>query len=208
MNSTLENTNSTKYRINQGDVLLNEKLSGVPSEYRKDEYETFNRLELSGHRNYLIHGAEFNTGKTISACRNALRLIGEGFKVKFFLFSKMNKNFMNMQSFDRTSDDFRKSKTEINTAFKQNILILDDAFDPRKSTLWKSESSDMLIANWDEFLRDFLSNGGKVWLTSNKSKSEIESKYGAAIVALFDKWNFECIEIFKPDFIKKERSEN
>ena len=99
-----------------------------------------------------------------------------------------------------------KSKREIKVALNQDILIIDDAFDPRKATLWKNESSDFLIAKWDTFLRDFLSNGGKVWLTSNKSKSQIESKYGEAIVALFDKWNFEYIEMFKPDF-RNERNE-
>ena len=86
-----------------------------------------------------------------------------------------------------------KARELINVLSKQKLLIIDDCFDPYACTTWKNNPS--LIGQWDIFLRDYLSNSGKLWITSNLNYSDnsynsVEKIWGEKLVALFNKWNF------------------
>lgn len=123
--------------------------------------EKFNRIHL------YFWSKENNTQKTTTASTVGKLLLEKGFSVQFVLMSNLIK-LLSQESF---RDDF---VDELNTYRDCDFLIIDDSFDSRKATIFKSGYQ---IPFLDEFLRTRMEvNRRAICFTSNLSIEEIDDK--------------------------------
>lgn len=118
-----------------------------------------------------------STQKTSTASIVGKELIEQGFQVKFIL---MNNLVRLLQQ-----QDFNKDNTTLSDAMNCDFLIVDDAFDPAKVTLYKSGYQ---IPSLDAFLRERLEVYSRsTCFTSNIPVSKIGDSFGESIQALIER---------------------
>lgn len=134
--------------------------------------------------------------KTAQMCNIGKEIIRQNKKVKFILAGDLADKLLKNQGFnyrDEIVNYFENLK-------QQDMLLIDDAFDSKKSIVW--ERSDLIISEWDRFLRNLFSSKIKVVMTSNISPENISKKFGKSIYELIDR---NCMALEFKDSIKYHR---
>lgn len=107
---------------------------------------------------------------------------------------------MKLQGFNKDEELY----LEIKELKQCDVLFIDDIFDPSKAITWKN-NNDLIITEWDIFLRDLLSRNTKIIMTSNFDKTIIKQHYGESLFQLIDR-NF--VELYFTESIKEIRKLN
>jgi DNA replication protein DnaC len=172
------------------DILKEDELKIKLSKYLKDFDKKFRSIHLYFWSN------KNGTQKTTSASILAKELILKGFNVKFILMSELTKLLL--------KESFEEVDEEINTLLNCDFLVIDDCFDPKKVTIYKSGYQ---IPFLDTFLRNRLELKRKATcFTSNYSLNEIdENTFGTSLVKLLqrqiiDPFNFKTPYSLRNDF--------
>ncbi len=136
-----------------------------------------------------------STQKTTTAAYIGKQLAVQGYKVQFVIMDELVKKL--------TKVGFEDVDEEVSLYLKADFLIIDDAFDPAKVTLYKSGYQISFI---DNFLRKRLEGERKATcFTSNIPIPEIISSFGKSIHALvlrciYDPMEFKDSIALKNDF--------
>lgn len=133
--------------------------------------------------NLYLYGTN-TTGKTTIQCAIGKTAIKLGLKVRFMLAGDLIGHLMKTGSFTKDVEA-QKAIADITSA---DVILIDDVFDPNKSILWNTENKTLIIAKWDTFFRNLLSQKKKVVLTSNMQISEVQSSYGKSLFELLQRW--------------------
>jgi len=189
------------------------KNSGIPDFYHNIEFEHYKGNKESEAFKKILYYAnncykeEFNfvslyiyginnTQKTALACNILKQCMKKGLKAKFILAGVLIDKLMKLQGFHQNEQLYY----EVENIKKCDVLLIDDIFDPDKSLIWKnSDNKNMIVSEWDIFLRDILSKKVKLIITSNFDKTIIKQYYGDSLYELIDR-NFveiECIDSIK-----------
>lgn len=192
------------------------KESGIPTDYWNLEFHHAGkganqrvvelcknyiyRLKRKSKKNLYLYGLN-STGKTTAMCAIGKEAIREGFKVKFLQAS----NVLNL--LQKTSgygvDEFYE--TEKRKLDSYHLLLIDELFDSSKSILWKGESRNLIVAEWDSFLRHHLSNDRRIICTSNILMERIQTDYSVSLFELMDR-NFQMLKF--TESIKEDRKKH
>ncbi len=123
-----------------------------------------------------------NSGqKTALAVNVGKAALRKGYRVKFVLASTLIDKLLKVQGFKFNEE----LESELEKLKSNDIIIIDDIFDQKKSLMWaKEESSDYIVAAWDSFLRETVSSKTKLILTSNIPIESIEMKFGKSMYEL------------------------
>ena len=183
------------------------KKSGIPSFYWnidfKDyqgnkESKQFKSVEyyaqnlknpLLAHAHLYLHG--LNSSQKTALAINVLKEgIRQKLKVHFTLAGTLIAKLMKVQGF--------KEDVEISNYLEMlktcDVICIDDAFDPDKSLMWKkSDNKNMIVSEWDTFLRELISSNTKIILTSNFNLEIIDQYYSKSIHELVER-NFAVLE--------------
>lgn len=143
---------------------------------------------------YGVHSAQ----KSMVACNIGKEFIKEGLSVRFILAGDLIDLLLKTQGFS-VNRELEEEKKELNSV---DLLIIDDAFDDKKAILWRTENKSMIVAEWDRFLRNIISNDVRVIITSNFLMSSVGSSYGKSLYELLER-NF--IQLHFKDCIKDVR---
>jgi len=126
--------------------------------------------------------SEINSSqKTALLCNIGKEAIKQGKKVKFILAGDLINYLIKNQGYS-VDEDIRD---KLNILKQQDMLLIDDIFDPKKAVQWKQ--SDLITAEIDLFFRGLLSTNIKVILSSNTNPLNIKDKFGIAIQELIDR---------------------
>ena len=117
------------------------------------------------------------TQKTTTASIIGKELIKKGFSCKFILMSDLSKLLLN-ESFSE------EDKMEIDALFRVDFLIIDDSFDPKKVTIYKSGYQ---ISFLDSFLRKRMESLGKTICFTSNFKEIDEKIFGISLKSLIDR---------------------
>jgi len=140
------------------------------------------------------------TQKTALACNIGKEAMRKGLRVKFILAGDLIAKFMKLQGYSK--DPILQQ--EIDDLRTYDVILLDDCWDEEKAMYWKNSSS-LIIAEWDIFLRGILANGVKVVMTSNHTLDIVSQKYGVSLFELLDR-NFHQVHL--TDSVKQLRKLN
>lgn len=137
------------------------------------------------------------TQKTTTASIVAKELILKGFSCRFILMSELSK-MLTQESFEEKLED------QINDLLTCDFLVIDDSFDPKKVTIYKSGYQ---IPFLDTFIRNRIELKRKATcFTSNFAVSEIEEKtFGISLMSLLkrqiiDPFHFTVTFSLRNDF--------
>lgn len=155
-------------------------------------------LESKFHNINLYLYGEWSSQKTMAMCNIGKEFIKQGLSVKFVLAGDLIDLLMKNQGYSNNAEIY----SDIQSYQKVDLLLIDDIFDKQKSIMWKSENKDLIITEWDRFLRHRISNDRRTVTTSNIRLSVVASTFGRSIYELFHR-NFEELEFL--DSIKVER---
>lgn len=169
-------------------------------EFKKAKYYANNidKPEFK-HVSLFIYGSH-STQKTAVACNILKEAIRKGLKCKFILAGSLIDKLMKLQGFNKDEELY----LEIKELKQCDVLFIDDIFDPSKAITWKN-NNDLIITEWDIFLRDLLSRNTKIIMTSNFDKTIIKQHYGESLFQLIDR-NF--VELYFTESIKEIRKLN
>lgn len=191
------------------------KRSGIPNFYWNIEFDDYVgnkesnafktiktyaeniRDEKYNHTGLYLYGNS-GTQKTCLSCNILKSAMRQGLRTKFILAGHLISKLMKVQSYSVDEEVQR----EISDFKMMDVICIDDCFDPAKSLLWKGESKNLIISEWDCFLRDLLGNGVKVIMTSNFSPEIVKQSYGDFLYDLIDR-NIQAIEL--NDSVKEVR---
>jgi len=167
--------------------------------YKKVIYfaQNLEKSEMASVSLYLygIHSSQ----KTTLAVNILKEGIKKGYKCRFVLAGELIDNLMKIQGFKFNID----LDSWLKDLSSSDLLVIDDIFDPNKALFWKnSDNKNMIIAEWDSFLRSYLSKGSRLILTSNFDVESIKQYYGESLYELIDR-NVICL--YFGDSIKEER---
>jgi DNA replication protein DnaC len=159
-------------------------------------YANHFNTEKFNHAHLYLYG-ENSSQKTALAINVGKEALRKGFKVKFVLAGSLIDKLLKIQGFNYHEE----LEEEIKKLKENKIIIIDDIFDPAKSLMWnKEQSSNYIVAAWDQFLREILSSKIKIILTSNVPVEAIEAKFGKSMYELIYR-NFIALGLF--DSIKQ-----
>jgi DNA replication protein DnaC len=146
--------------------------------------------EKCKHTHLYLWGTQ-STQKTALACNILKQGIKNGLKVKFILAGTLISDLLKIQGFSKDEDIYYKIKN-----LKQcDLLLIDDIGDINKSVYWtKSENKNMIVSEYDMFLREVLSSNTKVIMTSNFDISIFKQYFGESMYELIDR-NFAQIHL-------------
>lgn len=147
--------------------------------------EYVNRFEDAKGVHLYLWSTLNSTQKSTLASILGMSLVEKGYKVRFVLMSKLISHLQNEQ-FKEESKQFLEDISD------SDFLIIDDAFDLKKATLYKS---GFQIPFLDTFLRERLEvECLNTCFTSNIPVEEIETIYNKSIYALIKRHVslFEC----------------
>lgn len=192
------------------------KNSGIPTDYHDIEFEHYegkksarevetiltfaNNPLLKEYHNFnlYLYGRQGNQ-KTMLACNVGKAFMKQGLSVKFVLAGTLINKLLKIQSYDRDPE----IEKEIKSYLSCDLLILDDAFDRTKSLMWRN-SKDLIISEWDMFLRERTSHDKKIVITSNMSLEGMRTDYEESLYNLLYR-NF--ISLCLRDSIVERRKE-
>lgn len=150
--------------------------------------------EVSWDPRGLYYWGPHSNGKTTMACCLAKKLLYHKKKVKFVLASDVIDLLLKCSGLV-VSEEFLAKRKEFDNL---DLLIIDDAFDHQKSIFWK-KNPDLILAEWDRFLRSVLYSGTRLILTGNTPPDQIRSLYNSAIFELIDR---SCEYLYFPDSLR------
>lgn len=131
--------------------------------------------------NLYLWSAENGTQKTTMAQSIGCELVKKGFTVQFILMDKLVKLLMQ----EPFSDSFIR---KLELCRRADLLIVDDAFDPKKVTLYKS---GFQLPYLDTFLRERIEGDRKaIIFTSNVSILNIGDYFGKSIQELVNRSSY------------------
>lgn len=155
----------------------------------KPEFNHVN-LYLRGETSTQKSALMYNIGKT------AITL---GYTVKSILAGSLIDKLMKIQGFNYNE----KIYNEIQDLKQCDLLLIDDFGDIKKTLMWQNEESkNIILVEWDKFLRDVLVSDTHVVITSNYSLSLVKQYFGEYIYELLDR-NF--FEIYLQYSVKEKR---
>ena len=134
--------------------------------------------------------------KTAILCNIGKEAIKQGKRVRFVLAGTLIDRLIKNQGFNYNEE----IEFYLKNLKDQDLLLIDDIFDSKKSIHWNN--SDLIVAEYDRFLRELTVSGIKIVMTSNVSLDTISKKFGSSIHALIDR-NFYTLEF--NDSIKEHR---
>lgn len=191
------------------------KRSGIPEFYWNIEWKDYKGdLSKDNLEKCIKYANEFYTSKfnhvhlylwsemngsqkTACACNIGKDAIRQGYKVKFVLAGTLIDMLMKNNGFNFNEETYK----QLQEFKEQDILIIDDAFSPDKSLIWKSSTNNnIIISEWDRFLRELVSSNVKIIVTSNMTIDRIKELYSESLFELIDR-NF-VVMLFQ-DSIKK-----
>lgn len=160
-------------------------------------YNYINNYNKHSIKNLYLYGLN-SSGKTTAMCSIGKEAIRKGLKVKFILSSDLLSVLQKTSGYNNNEEMFSEKRKLENC----DILLIDELFDSTKSILWKGDSKNLIVAEWDSFLRHTISNGVKIVCTSNILPFRIASDYSQSLFELIDR-NFEILEF--TESVKQER---
>lgn len=194
------------------------KNSGIPSFYHTINFEDYkgdkNNKEFLyikhyadnchtkefAHVHLFIYGAH-NVQKSALAYNIGKEAIKNGLKVKCILAGTLIDKLMKLQGFNYVEDIYNK----VADLKKCDLLIIDDIFDEFKAMHWNGANKNLVISEWDRFLREVLASNTKIVTTSNYDKHNINQHFGKSITELIDR-NFFAVHL--TESIKEIRQYN
>lgn len=142
------------------------------------------------HVHLYLYGIN-SSQKTALAINILKEGIKKGLKVQFILAGQLIDMLMKLQGFK--NDEELESK--VKKLKESDVICIDDVFDPNKTLMWKkSESKNMIISEWDIFLRNIISSDTKIIMTSNFNLEIIEQYYSKSLYELIER-NFALLEL-------------
>jgi DNA replication protein DnaC len=169
-------------------------------EFRKIKYYAEHCHEDKFKYVSLYLWGEGSTQKTALSCNIGKQAIKSGLRVKFIQASTLIDRLLKVSSYSRDE----KIEEEISELKEQDLLILDDVGDLRKGIMFKN-NPDLIITEWDNFLRPLLANGMKIVFTSNNSIDVLKEIFCESLFELLHR-NCECIHLL--DSVKQKRKLN
>ena len=148
-------------------------------------------------KNLYLYGLN-SSGKTTAMCSIGKEAIRKGLKVKFILSSDLLSVLQKTSGYN-INEEMLSEKRKLENC---DMILIDELFDSTKSILWKGESKNLIVAEWDSFLRHVISNGIKIVCTTNILPFRISSDYSQSLFELVDR-NFEVLEF--TESVKQER---
>lgn len=148
-------------------------------------------------RSLYLYG-ENSSGKTTAMCSIGKECIRNGLKVKFILSSDLLSLLQKTSGYG-WNEELEAEKLKYENC---NVLLVDELFDSTKSIIWKGDSKNLIVAEWDSFLRHLISNNIAVVCTSNILPMRISSEYSKSLFELVDR-NFEILHF--TESVKEER---
>ena len=146
-----------------------------------------------------LHGIQ-STQKTAIACNILKEGFRQGLRGYFILAGDLIDALLKIQGFSSSTN----VEEYIEKIKNSDVLVIDDSFDSSKSLLWaKQESKNIIITEWDRFLRKILSSNTKVIMTSNLSIEIVEQNYGRSMYELIQR-NFTVLELREPVVTTKQ----
>lgn len=139
--------------------------------------------------------------KTSLAYNVGKHAIRHGMKVKRVLAGELINLLMTNQGFG-----FEKViYNQLQEIMSQDMLILDDCFDKRKSLMWTTANKDMIVSEWDTFFRKILASKTRVIITSNANIEHLKLDYGNSFYELIDR---NTIQLQLLDSVKDKRKKS
>jgi DNA replication protein DnaC len=146
------------------------------------------------HVNLYLYGLH-SSQKTALAINILKEGIKQGYKVRFVLANVLIDSLMKLQGFkfDNELDIFIKDLKS------SDLLVIDDSFNPNTSLIWKkSENNNMILSEWDSFLRGMLTSSTRIIFTSNFAPEVIKQYFGETLFELVDR---NCVALVCDDVI-------
>lgn len=158
------------------------KRSGLPTEYQKYTWENIQGIpektlkyckqyaenfHKGGETGLYIHGQR-TAGKTTLVCVIGMTVLRQGIEVRFVKAHTLQNLMLKCQGY--SNDD--SAKEELSKYLASDLLIIDDAFDRTKSVHWKN-SPELIISEWNDFIRERVQEEKRTIFTSNVSISSL-----------------------------------
>lgn len=188
--------------------------SGIPNQYWNLDFEDVSfgqnersvaycsqyiyKFAIGVKRNLMIYGDGL-TGRTTILSAIGKKAIKEGLKVKYLKSSEVL-NILQKSSGLAINEEYDNFKKDL---LKNDLLLIDDLFDPERNLMWKTDSKMIIIQEWYNFLSDFLNRGKNICFTTNIIKERIANDYSNSLYNLIDT-NFKVVE-FKESVRNKRK---
>ncbi|HPC10016.1 MAG TPA: ATP-binding protein [archaeon] len=161
----------------------------------KPEFNHIN-LYLCGGTSTQKSALMYNIGKT------AIKL---GYNVKSILAGSLIDKLMKIQGFNYNE----KIYNEIQDLKQSDLLLIDDFGDIKKTLMWQNEESkNIILVEWDKFLRDIVVSNTHVVMTSNYNLALVKQYFGEYIYELLDRNFFEIYLQYSVKEKRKNKIEN
>jgi DNA replication protein DnaC len=196
--------------------------SGIPKEYQKYHWsnvrgipektlieckqwaEAFNE---SGETSLYIQGNR-TIGKTTLACVIGMTVLKKGCNVKFIKAYDLQDMFLKMQGYSNRDDSVEEIREKFNKLMVSDLIIVDDALDRSKSVYWKN-SPELIIAEWNSFIRERVQSEKRMVFTSNVSIAALRTSWGDDIYEMLStrrgKFREVCYDNPELTEIRKEK---
>lgn len=156
-------------------------IQGIPEttiQYCKQYAEEFAR---GGETGLYIYGPR-TVGKTTLACVIGMTVLKQGIEVKFVKAHTLQNLMLKCQGYNNDGP----AREELNRYMASELLIVDDAFDRSKSVQWKN-SPELIISEWNDFIRERIQREKRLVFTSNVS------------IASLREWGEDIYEMLSPN---------
>lgn len=190
------------------------KKSGIPKEYHKytfgniigfdkeliDKCKTYVDSFENNEDTSLYLVGERNNGKSGLACVIGMELMKKGYTVSFVEFTYLQDCFLANQGYNKDEEIL----AYIKRLKESDLIIIDDCYDPEKSIRWKN-ANNLIVAEWNYFIRSCISNEKKFIKTSNIPTSEVGNYWGKDIASMLSeaRGKFKQLEVVNTEIAKK-----
>lgn len=157
------------------------------------------KLKYGVKKNLMIYGNQV-TGRTTALTNIGKVALKEGLNVKYIKSSNLYK--LISDSTDFNAEVKESACFQLKEIMKNDLLLIDDLFDPERNLMWKSESRSIINQAWYNFLSDYLSKGN-ICFTTSVMKERIANDYSNSLYNLVDT-NFRVVE-FKESVREKRK---
>ena len=176
------------------DIDFNDYKGDKQSEsFKKIKYYSENILNKEFKYVHLYLWGIQGTQKTALECNVLKEALKKGLKVKFILAGDLIDLLLKLQGFNYNEVLYEQAEDLKNN---YDIIAIDDIGDIQKSLMWKGDSKNIILSEWDRFLRKVLYNGTKIIMTSNFDVTIFKEYFGESIYAMIDR-NFEKIQLIE-----------
>ena len=138
--------------------------------------------------------------KTMIACAIGKEAIRQGLYVQFILAGDLIDALMKNQGYGRNEEENQR----IRNIKMSHMVIVDDMFDDKKSMMWKTANSDLIVVEVDRFIRHMTSENIHCVFSSNIELPTIKFNYGQSLYELMDR---EFLSLKFEDLIRTHRKD-